>query len=232
MATKKEINQTAKLWLEYYPTLIQWGQFLIKRYDCLIVGICIDKTTDKTEYYPTFFIFNLFTNMPCLAFAYCSYSIKRFVPDSFKYGVDISSANQYLVENTPILQHINERFTFDDYMEHIIHTFNSENLYYRKNGIAETYFEILTVSNYLGCGDYYFSHIEKMKANMRLDKFSIDIDNWEKEIFNTINGNMEEIIQKIMIEIGLPPELENHKLIYQNDKIEFIDKIKSLTALY
>ncbi|UYZ69277.1 hypothetical protein [Moraxella bovis] len=71
-----------------------------------------------------------------------------------------------------------------------------------------------------------------MKANMSLDKFSIDIDNWEKEIFNTINGNMEKIIQKRMIKIGLPPELENRKLIYQNDKIEFIDKIKSLTALY
>lgn len=67
---------------------------------------------------------------------------------------------------------------------------------------------------------------------MSLDKFSIDIDNWEKEIFNTINGNMEKIIQKRMIKIGLPPELENRKLIYQNDKIEFIDKIKSLTALY
>lgn len=235
MATKKEIHQTAKLWLEYYPTLTQWGQFLIKRYDCLIVGICIDKTRDKTEYCPTFFIFNLFTNMPCLAFAHRSYSIKRFVPDSFKYGADISSANQYLVENTPILQHINERFTFDDYMEHIIHTFNSENLHYRKNRIAATYFDILTVSSYLGCGDYYFSHIEKMKANMRLDRnpnISENISAWEKEIFNTINGNMEEIIQKRMIEIGLPSDLENHKLIYQDDKIEFIDKIKSLTALY
>lgn len=232
MATKKEVKQTADFWREYYPTLIQWKNFLIKRYDCLIVGICLDRTRDKTEYCPTFFIHNLFTNFDCLTFAHRTYSIKRFVPDRFKYGADISIANQYLVENTPILQHINERFTFDDYMEHIIHTFNSENLNYHKNGITATYFDILTVSNYLGCGEYYFSHIEKMKANMRLDRFPIDTDVWEKEIFNTINENMEEIIQKRMIEIGLPPELENHTLNYQNDKIEFIDKIKSLTALY
>lgn len=233
MATKKEINQTAKLWLEYYPTLTQWGQFLIKRYDCLIVGICIDKTRDKTEYCPTFFIHNLFTNFDCLAFAHCTYSIRvSNVPNDYKYCADITTANQYLSDNTPVLTHINERFTFDDYMTHIIHTFNNEKQPYRKNLVSHTCFDILTVSSYLGCGDYYFSHIEKMKENMRLDKFLIDTDNWEKGVFNTINGDMEEIIQKRMIEIGLPPELENHKLIYQNDKIEFIDKIKILTALY
>lgn len=232
MATKKEVKQTADLWREYYPTLIQWHNFLIKRYDCLIVGICLDRTRDKTEYCPTFFIHNLFTNFDCLTFAYGTYSIKIFVADRFKYGADVTTANQYLVNNTPALTHINERFTFDDYMAHIIHTFNNEKQPYDKNLISHTYFDILTVSSYLGCGDYYFSYIEKMKENMRLDKFSIDIDNWEKGVFNTINGDMEEIIQKRMIEIGLPPELENHKLIYCNDKIDFIDKIKSLTALY
>lgn len=232
MATKKEVKQTADLWREYYPTLTQWQNFLIKRYDCLIVGICLDRTRDKTEYCPTFFIHNLFTSMNCLAFSYRSYSIKRFIPDNFKYESDIKDANHYLLENTPILQDINKKFNFDNYLNHIIHTFNSENLRYRKNGISATYFDILTVSSYLGCGEYYFSHIEKMKENMRLDKFPIDVDAWEQQVMQVVNSDMEALIQKRITEIGLPPELENHKLTYQNDKIEFIDKIKSLTALY
>ena len=67
---------------------------------------------------------------------------------------------------------------------------------------------------------------------MRLDKFPIDVGAWEKEVKQVVNSDMDKLIEQKIVEIGLPPELENHKLTYQNDKIEFIDKIKSLTALY
>ncbi|UFH60183.1 hypothetical protein [Sulfurovum mangrovi] len=215
MATKKEKLKILNAWNEYFPHLTLWkDQWLLQLNGGLLTGICLDRTSDKTKYLPTFFMHNLLVPFSTISL---SYNVKlqqhKGMPQSLKYA-DFKETDVLRFKEQ--VNGLDEPITFELFFDHI------EKIYNKTYNTTKPYLphllkDIFTIGSYSGDKEFYSTSLGEAKQmlNRYTQCFNYgDIDEWEDEIINLLNAEAKGIIES-EIKIHDLPDLEDMTMSYK-----------------
>lgn len=216
MATKKDRLRVLNNWSSAFPDFTMWkDQFLLQRLGPLIRGICLDKTSEKQKYQPTFFFCNLLLNSLHVPLSYAVDLRQRGVGKRIGYSDAIFTFPELFKEQVAGL---NSQIGFDSFVEHVqLHdkgSFGPVGVY-PPHSLAD----IITIGSFLGDYDYFFTSLDDSCAllDRKKDNFNMriigSIAEWRKTIEEVIKSDGEVIIEKNIQKLELP-DLYNYNLSY------------------